>query len=176
MMKASLENILRTTSHRPYPLPSGPWVMQQTWNRLLFAHWPLPPKLLEPLIPQRLKLDTFGSHAYVSVLPFEMRDVRMRMLPRIPLASQMFQINIRTYVQRDDKPGVYFLALFTDHLPTVWLTRLTLGLPYNHARISLRNGFVGTRREVQCISERTDCNGERARLNDALMWLPRIVE
>ncbi|MDB4893755.1 MAG: hypothetical protein JWN15_17, partial [Firmicutes bacterium] len=32
---------LRHTAHRPWPLPSGPWLMAQTWERLLFAHWPV---------------------------------------------------------------------------------------------------------------------------------------
>ncbi len=29
---------LAETAHRPYPLPSGPWVMAQRWNDLLFIH------------------------------------------------------------------------------------------------------------------------------------------
>ncbi|QSO50688.1 DUF2071 domain-containing protein [Alicyclobacillus curvatus] len=158
-MKTSPENILQITSHRPYPLPSGPWVMRQTWNRLLFAHWPLPPGLLEPLIPQGLKLDTFDNKAYVSVLPFEMTNVRMRLLPAIPGASQMQQINIRTYVLRDNKPGVYFLALDTNHLPTVWLTRLMLGLPYHHAQMNVKSRFVGSGREIEFSSQRLDATG-----------------
>ena len=32
--------ILSQTSHRPWPLPSGPWVMTQTWYDLLFARKP----------------------------------------------------------------------------------------------------------------------------------------
>src|SRR3954462_672224 len=30
---------LGETAHRPWPLPERPWVMGQTWERLLFAHW-----------------------------------------------------------------------------------------------------------------------------------------
>ena len=36
------DEILRQTARRPWPLPKGPWVMRQTWDRLLFAHWPVP--------------------------------------------------------------------------------------------------------------------------------------
>ena len=35
-MKAILKNV----THRPWPLPTGPWVMAQSWHDLLFAHWP----------------------------------------------------------------------------------------------------------------------------------------
>ena len=31
--------ILDEVSHRPWPMPRGPWLMTQTWNDLLFAHW-----------------------------------------------------------------------------------------------------------------------------------------
>src|SRR5438445_687452 len=34
---------LQSISHRPWPLPSGPWVMAQRWHHLLFAHWPIAP-------------------------------------------------------------------------------------------------------------------------------------
>jgi hypothetical protein len=30
---------LNALEHRPWPLPRRPWLMGQTWNRLLFAHW-----------------------------------------------------------------------------------------------------------------------------------------
>ena len=28
-------------SHRSWPLPKLPWTMTQTWNDLLFAHYPI---------------------------------------------------------------------------------------------------------------------------------------
>lgn len=43
--------LLTQTTHRPWPLPKTPWLMTQFWDRLLFAHWPLPPEALRPLIP-----------------------------------------------------------------------------------------------------------------------------
>jgi uncharacterized protein YqjF (DUF2071 family) len=32
---------------------SRPWVMRQTWHRLLFAHWPVPPAALVDKLPIR---------------------------------------------------------------------------------------------------------------------------
>ena len=34
------DEILLQTAHRPWPLPQGPWVMRQTWDRLLFDTCP----------------------------------------------------------------------------------------------------------------------------------------
>lgn len=158
-MLSESRDILRKTDHRPYPLPSGPWIMRQTWSKLLFAHWSLPPRLIKPLLPSGLELDTFAHEAYISVLPFRASNLRIRLLPTIPGANEMLQINIRTYVKRDDKPGIYFLALDTNRLPTVWLTRLALGLPYHHARISLKNRFLGYKSTLECISQRLDTVG-----------------
>jgi NAD(P)-dependent dehydrogenase (short-subunit alcohol dehydrogenase family) len=30
---------LEQRAHRPWPIPDGPWLLGQTWRRLLFAHW-----------------------------------------------------------------------------------------------------------------------------------------
>ena len=41
-----------------------PWVMHQRWTNLLFAHWPVPPRILQPLLPPSLTLDTFDGEGY----------------------------------------------------------------------------------------------------------------
>src|SRR4029077_4286880 len=52
-------SLLPPATHRPWPPPRRPWVMTQTWERLLFAHWPLPVEALGPLVPSDLTLETF---------------------------------------------------------------------------------------------------------------------
>jgi len=76
-----LHPALNFTQHRPWPLPSGPWIMQQTWNDLLFAHWPINPDVMRPLIPSVLALDTFNGECWVAVTPFHMSDIRARFMP-----------------------------------------------------------------------------------------------
>ena len=44
-------------AHRPWPLPARPWIMAQRWHDLLFAHWPVDPERLRPMIPEGLTLD-----------------------------------------------------------------------------------------------------------------------
>ena len=125
--------ILLQTSHRPWPLPTRPWIMVQRWHDLLFAHWALPPDQIRPLIPPELELDTFEGKAWVGVIPFWMSGVRFRALPPVPTASKFPELNVRTYVrtlQEPDKPGVYFFSLDAASVLAVLGARMGAGLPY----------------------------------------------
>src|SRR5687768_2598911 len=89
---------LPPADHRPWPPPAGPWVMKQTWTNLLFAHWPLPPRVLRPLVPAGLQLETFESQAWVGITPFVLTGLRPRSMPAVPGVSEFPEINVRTYV------------------------------------------------------------------------------
>lgn len=127
---------LRHVSHRPWPLPAEPWIMVQVWHDLLFAHWPVAPEALRALVPAQLPLDTHGGLAWIGVVPFHMSGVRPRWLPPLPALSRFPEMNVRTYVVLDDKPGVYFFSLDAANLPAVWAARAFYHLPYFHARMS----------------------------------------
>jgi uncharacterized protein YqjF (DUF2071 family) len=109
--------------------------MAQSWQRLLFAHWPLAPEALRPLIPEGLALDTFDGAAWLGIVPFEMRHVRLRGLPELPLLSMFPELNVRTYVVRDGLPGVWFFSLDADHRPAVLTARALFHLPYFKAEM-----------------------------------------
>lgn len=124
------ERVLSHTAHRPWPMPEGPWIMTQTWNDLLFAHWPVDAKDLRARVPAGLELDLFEGQAYVGVVPFYMTNVAPRGVPAIPLVSQFAELNVRTYVTRDGKPGVFFFSLDADSQLAVVAARTMFGLPY----------------------------------------------
>jgi uncharacterized protein YqjF (DUF2071 family) len=128
---------LEHTAHRPWSLPKGPWIMTQTWHHLLFAHWPVPPARLEGRIPEGLTLDRFEGQAWVGVVPFQMSGIKLRGILPIPTATQFPEINLRTYVVRDGKPGVYFFSLDADSWLAVVTARRLFHLPYFHAGISV---------------------------------------
>jgi len=127
---------LKSVAHRPWPLPAGPWVMAQTWHDLLFAHWPVETQAVRRLVPAELPLDAFEGHAWVGVIPFHMSGIRGRGLPPLPGLSRFPELNVRTYVTLDGKPGVYFFSLDAANLPAVWAARRFYRLPYFHARMS----------------------------------------
>ena len=133
-------DLLQQTDHRPWPCPPGPRSMTQTWYKLLFAHWPVSSAVLRPLIPDSFEIDTFDGQAWLGVVPFGMRDIRLRLLPPIPFTHTFLELNVRTYVIRDGKPGVFFFSLDAANLPAVWTARLWFNLPYFYARMSLTPG------------------------------------
>lgn len=124
---------LQAIAHRPWPLPRAPWVMAQRWLDLLFAHWRVDPKALRPFLPDGLEVDTFDGSAWLAVVPFRMDGIRARGLPPLPGLDAFIELNVRTYVVRDGRPGVWFLSLEATHPMAVRFARATFHLPYMDA-------------------------------------------
>jgi uncharacterized protein len=119
--------------------------MTQIWHELLFAHWPLPPDVLRPLVPAALPLDTFEGQAWLGVVPFRMSYVRPRGVPPIPGISAFPELNVRTYVTLGGKAGAYFFSLDAGNRLAVALARATYHLPYMRAQMRCaRTGDIVT--------------------------------
>ncbi len=71
-----------------------------------------------------------------------------RYVPDLPWVSAFPELNVRTYVERDGKPGVWFLSLDATNPLAVWAARRFFHLPYFRATMSLR-------REAERISYRS---------------------
>ena len=110
--------------------------MKQIWHDLLFAHWPLAPAQIRPLVPPQLPLDLFDGQCWVGVVPFWMSGVRIRGLPPLPGLSRFPELNVRTYVTYGGKPGVYFFSLDAARHLAVWAARKFFHLPYFHAQMN----------------------------------------
>jgi uncharacterized protein len=110
--------------------------MKQEWHKLLFAHWPLPPEVVRPLVPPILPLDTYHGQCWVAVTPFVVRGLRARRWPPVPGTSVFPELNVRTYVSVNGKPGVFFFSLDAGALSAVFGARLLYALPYYYARMS----------------------------------------
>jgi hypothetical protein len=105
------------------------------WQNLLFMHWPVREDVLRPLIPSALTLDTFDGSAWLGVVPFRMSGVRPRSLPRVPWLSAFPELNVRTYVTAEGKPGIWFFSLDAHNPIAVRLARATFHLPYFDAKM-----------------------------------------
>ncbi|GCE30719.1 hypothetical protein KDA_62030 [Dictyobacter alpinus] len=125
--------ILQTVSHRDYPPPHQPWIMRQSWHELLFAHWPIAPATLQAIMPACFEVDTFAGEAWIGIVPFRMTDVRPRGLVALPSLSQFPELNVRTYVTHNGRPGVYFFSLEAGNPIAVALARSIFHLPYFNA-------------------------------------------
>ena len=119
--------------------PDGQPLMHQDWGKLLFMHWRIDEKLLRPLIPERLTIDTFDGTAWIGVIPFTMWDIRALppYLPPVPGLSRMHELNVRTYVHLDNVPGVWFFSLDANSSVAVLTARTFFHLPYFNAEMEL---------------------------------------
>jgi uncharacterized protein YqjF (DUF2071 family) len=146
-------------SHRPWPLPDSPWIQGQTWCNLLFAHWEVPAERLRRVMPPALPLHLYDDgRAWLGITPFEVKGLRLRGTPPLPWVSQFPELNVRTYVELDGKPGIYFFSLDAARKAGVIAARRTYRLPYFHAR--MRAVRMGTRIDYE--SERIDSSGPPA--------------
>ena len=128
---------LAQREHRPWPLPKVGWTWRQSWRDLVFMHWPVPANTLRALLPQKLELQEFGGTAWLGLVPFRMAGVMRRPLPDMPWVSAFPELNVRTYVVLDGKPGVWFLSLDAANRLAVWAGRRYFHLPYYWAEMSM---------------------------------------
>ena len=119
-----------SAAHRPWPLPSRPWVLAMQWHDLLFMHWPVSPAVLRPAIPPMLELETFDGAAWLGVTPFRMKGTRPPLVPPLPWFSAFPELNVRTYVTAEGKPGVWFFSLDAGNPLAVRGARALFHLPY----------------------------------------------
>jgi uncharacterized protein YqjF (DUF2071 family) len=112
--------------------------MTQTWHDLLFAHWPIPPDALRPAVPAELEIDTCNGAAWLGLVVFRLSGVRLRGLPEVPLVSHFPEINVRTYVTHNGKPGVYFLSLDADNRLAIALAKPWFRLAYHYSSIAFQ--------------------------------------
>jgi len=118
--------------------------MAQSWHDLLLAHWPVDAAMLRSHIPAHLEIDTFEGHAWLGIVPFSMTGVRLRWTLPVPGLSAFPELNVRTYVTAQDKPGVWFFSLDAASALAVAAARLSFHLPYFRARMrcSQADGWI----------------------------------
>lgn len=130
--------VMNDTGHRPWPVPDEPWANAQTWIDLAFLHWRVDAERLASLVGPSVELDTFEGDAWLGITPFLLKDFRVRGVPPLPRMSTFPEINVRTYVTRDGKPGIWFFSLDATSTLAVEGAKRVYRLPYNRADISFR--------------------------------------
>jgi len=134
--------------------------MGQTWYDLLFAHWSLAPDVLRPLVPAPLELDERDGRAWLGITPFVLGGLRSQGTPPLPWLSRFPELNVRTYVHYDHRPGIYFFSLDAARRAAVAAARRGYRLPYFQAEMSVRRRGA----TVSYESRRIDSSGPRAEL------------
>jgi uncharacterized protein YqjF (DUF2071 family) len=112
------------------------------WIDVLMCHLEVDPAALQRATP--FPIDVRAGRAYVSLVFFLLRRMRPRRggpwtewLFR-PLATHPF-LNVRTYVEQDGEPGIYFLAEWLPNRLSVALGPRVFGLPYRLGHFTRQN-------------------------------------
>jgi uncharacterized protein len=132
--------------------------MGQTWADLLFCHWPVEPAAIRAHVPASLELDLFDDRAWLSITAFEVQGTRARGTFPPPVLSRFPELNVRTYVTRGARPGIWFFSLDAASMLAVAAARGLYRLPYFRARMRIaREG-----EEIDYRSARSDPRGAPA--------------
>lgn len=106
-------------------------IMRQRWTDLAYFHWRYPAPVVQALLPDGVVVDTFDGDAWVGVIPFVMRDVRIGPTPAVPYLGTFVEINVRTYVVDErGRRAVWFFSLDVPRLAIVGVARSVFSLPY----------------------------------------------
>src|SRR5215218_2889332 len=101
---------LSEIEHRPWPLPGGSWILGQSWEDLLFAHWRVDADALRRFVPGGLHIDEQDGGAWLGITPFVLTGFRLRGTLPLPMISSFGAVEAARRVYK---------------------------LPYFHARISV---------------------------------------
>lgn len=137
----TIKEILNNTAHRPHSIPKQKWKFYQEWNNAVFLHWQVELHELQRLVPAALEIDLFDGKPWVSLVAFTMEKVRPRYLPSFEPISYFDEINIRTYVKKNNKAGVYFLSIEAGTRISCMLARALSKLPYRFSKIERTASF-----------------------------------
>jgi uncharacterized protein YqjF (DUF2071 family) len=141
LQEKEINGIFERNKGRTNPLPSGEWATYQTWQNLLFAHWPVPASVIQPYLPAGMEVDEFEGQAYVSMVAMKMAHICFRLIGNltstVPGEASFPELNLRTYVKVNGKQGVYFLRADAEALIADLGARMLFHLPYGPATMSL---------------------------------------
>jgi uncharacterized protein YqjF (DUF2071 family) len=120
------------------PRPVRRPIMLQGWHDLASVHWPFDPEVVQPLLPRGLTVDVCAGRAWVGLIPFHMRRIRVPGLAPLGGWSSFPETNVRTYVVAPDgRRAVWFFSLDVTRIVPAAVARVAYGLPYNWARMSI---------------------------------------
>ncbi len=107
------------------------------WRDVSMIHFEVDGEALQPDVP--FPLDLWRGRAFVSLVHFEMTEMRPRLGGEVGrwlfrrIATHRF-LNFRTYVRCGDEPGIHFLAEWLSNRLATLLGPRLFSLPYRHAR------------------------------------------
>lgn len=125
-------------------------VLRQEWTDLAYFHWRYEPSEIQATLPAGVTVDTHEGAAWVGLIPFVMRRVRIGPTPPVPWFGTFVEVNVRTYVvDRQGRRSVWFYSLDVPRTVIVGVARSVFSLPYcwSHATHDVSRSGDGDRVE-----------------------------
>lgn len=132
-----IPTILKTTAHRPYPLNTGEWNLEQDWENLLYLHWVVPNDEMRKIVPPQFEVDTYEGKSYVGMVVMGNIGIKHRYLPELSFTSNFPEVNLRVYVKHHGRPGIMFLKIYAHNNLVAKMIRTLGGPPYVGAIVEL---------------------------------------
>ena len=113
-------------------------LMFSDWINAAFIHFEADPQTLQRQIPY--ELDLFEGKAYVSIVAFSIRRLRLAIGGHFgewlfrPIGNHEF-FNVRTYVRHGGRVGIFFMAEWLNNRLSVALGPRSYGLPYRFGEL-----------------------------------------
>ena len=130
-----IQKILNHKDHRPWKLPDEKWKFYKEWNNAIFLHFKVDLEELKKHVPKELEIDLFQGESWVSIVAFTMEKIRPKNIPAFSPISNFHEINIRTYVKKNNKTGVYFLSIEGGTKLSCKIAKYISDLPYRYSLI-----------------------------------------
>ncbi len=112
--------------------------MVQGWHDLASVHWRYDPASVQALLPPGFTVDTFDGSAWVGLIPFQMRRIRVPHGPAFGPLSTFPETNVRTYIRDPSgRSAVWFCSLDISRLVPALVARVSYRLPYCWAKMSI---------------------------------------
>lgn len=120
------------------------------WTWLTNITYAVDPPALQDYLPKGLELDTIDGKAFVSLVPFNFHNTRIRSM-RIPFHVNFPELNLRFYVKHGEKRGVVFIREYVPKFMVAFIANAVYGERYRIA--SMRNEITRKDNEIHALYE-----------------------
>lgn len=121
------------------------------WTYLTNITYAVDPARLEPYLPKDLELDTIGDRAFVSLVPFNFFNTRIRNI-KVPFHADFPEMNLRFYAKHKGRRGVVFIREYVPKFFVAFVANTVYNERYSLARmknsLSVSAGEISMRYEV----------------------------
>jgi uncharacterized protein YqjF (DUF2071 family) len=109
--------------------------LKARWSHLILMNFPVPDKVLIPLLPPGVGLDRWEGSAYVSLVAFNFLETTVLNVSW-PGYRNFAEINLRFYVRDKETRGVCFVREIVPQTLIAWIARALYNEPYVAAPVA----------------------------------------